>query len=82
MRDIARWMIIAFHFLGGMALLTGLLMNFDPVALQTWGGLSFIFLALPLLMIAIAVGLWLQVSWVRWLVIPLVVIFPAFSQSQ
>jgi hypothetical protein len=68
-----------FHFLLGGGIGLAILINFDPQGFRAWGVLSLFLLAVPVLMLTIAAGLWRRRAWVRWLVIPLLLLIILFT---
>jgi hypothetical protein len=79
MNSAIRRVLSGFHFLLGAGIGLVVLINFDPQGFRAWGLLSLGLLAVPVLLIAIAAGLWRGRAWVKWLVIPLLLLILVFT---
>jgi hypothetical protein len=79
MNNAIRRVLSGFHFLLGGGIGLAILINFDPQGFRAWGLLSLALLAVPALMLAIAAGLWRRRTWVKWLVIPLLILILVFT---
>lgn len=74
-----RVVLAGLHLLLGSGITLAMLLNFDPQGFRAWGWLSLALLAVPGLLFAIAAGLWRGRAWVRWLVLPILMLIILFT---